>query len=109
MALVSGQATFLVPSPSAGPHTYKAVFAPSNTKYLVSEGTATLTWTAPSTGPSAALVAAQAQLDKAQAKVSKLKKKVKKATGAKKVKAKKKLKKAKKAVKTAKAAVAAAS
>ncbi|MDQ6526679.1 substrate-binding domain-containing protein [Nocardioides sp. LHD-245] len=107
--LVSGQAPLLVRTPSAGAHTYKAVFKPTNTKYLVSEGSVTLTWTAPSTGPSPALAAAQAQLDKAQAKVKKLKKQVKKATGAKKVKLTKKLKKAKKSVKTAKAAVAAAS
>ncbi|MBM0126495.1 substrate-binding domain-containing protein [Pimelobacter simplex] len=107
--LVSGQGTFVVPTPTAGAHTYKAVFTPNNAKYLGSEATVTLSYTPAAAGPSPALVAAQAQLDAAKAKVVKLKKQLKKATGAKKVKLKKKLKKAKQAVKTATAAVAAAS
>ncbi|MCR1781933.1 Ig-like domain repeat protein [Nocardioides carbamazepini] len=107
--LVSGEGTYVVPSPTVGVHTYRAVFTPNNAKYLGSEATVTVNYAPPATGPSPALAAAQAQLDKAQAKVAKLKKQVKKATGAKKVKLKKKLKKAKQAVKTATAAVAAAS
>lgn len=107
--LVSGQGTFVVPSPAVGAHTYKAVFTPNNAKYLGSEATVTVSYAPPAAGPSPALAAAQAQLDAAKTKVVKLKKQLKKATGAKKVKLKKKLKKAKQAVKTATAAVVAAS
>ncbi|WP_436700036.1 substrate-binding domain-containing protein [Nocardioides sp. BYT-33-1] len=109
VTVVSGQGNYVVPSPTVGAHTYKAVFTPNNAKFLGSETTTTVNYAPPATGPSPALAAALAQLDKAQTKVAKLKKQVKKAKGAKKVKAKKKLKKAKKAVKTAQAAVAAAS
>ncbi|WP_408898496.1 substrate-binding domain-containing protein [Nocardioides sp. R1-1] len=107
--VVSGQATFVVPSPTPGAHTYKAVFTPNNAKFLGSEATVSVSYAPPAAGPSPALVAAQAQLDAAKAKVATLKKKIKKATGAKKVKLKKKLKKAKQAVAAATAAVAAAS
>ncbi|TQK69940.1 substrate-binding domain-containing protein [Nocardioides sp. SLBN-35] len=107
--IVGGEARFVVPAPSVGAHTYKAVYNPSQARFQVSEATVTVSYAPPVAGPSAALVAAQAQLDAAKAKVVKLKKQAKSATGAKKAKLKKKLKKAKKAVKAATAAVAAAS
>lgn len=109
LPVVSGQASFVVPSPAPGAHTYRAVFTPNNARFLGSEATASVSYAPPAAGPSPALVAAQTALAAAKAKVVTLKKKIKKATGAKKVKLKKKLKKAKQAVAVATAAVAAAS
>jgi hypothetical protein len=109
--LVSGQASFVVPNPAAGMHSYKAVYKPNNAKFLGSETTLSFNYVKPGapSNNAKACTDAKAKVVALKAKYKKAKKAVKKAKSpAAKKKAKVKLKKTQKKFKKAKAAANAA-